>query len=83
MLDDATFHECVEQEEWEKDKVLRFHPPDGECVVLNYRISEDFRLPFRINPFVEEMGADRVDLIIKVSDSNQRTRTVKNAFLIF
>jgi hypothetical protein len=61
-----TFHECVRMLEWEKERALLFYPPDGEFTVLNYRISDDFRIPFTISPFVEQMAPDRLDLIIKV-----------------
>lgn len=52
--------------DWDKERTLVFNPPDGEFAVLNYRISDDFRIPFRIAPFVEQVAPDRVDLIIKV-----------------
>src|SRR5690606_2849340 len=65
-VDDMTFHECVRMLEWERDRALLFYPPDGEFTVLNYRISDDFRIPFNISPFVEQMAPDRLDLIIKV-----------------
>lgn len=38
----------------------------GECVVLNYRISGDFELPFRVFPFIEEIDEGRVDVILKL-----------------
>jgi AP-4 complex subunit mu-1 len=65
-VDDMTFHECVRMLEWERDRALLFYPPDGEFTVLNYRISDDFRIPFNISPFVEQMAPDRLDLIIKL-----------------
>jgi AP-4 complex subunit mu-1 len=66
-LDDLTFHECVRLTDWERERTLTFRPPDGEFTVLNYRISsDDFKIPFRIYPLVEEVGPDRLDLLIKV-----------------
>ncbi|KAL6057153.1 Coatomer protein complex, gamma sub-unit [Balamuthia mandrillaris] len=68
-LDDITFHECARLDLFEMDRSLSLHPPDGEFVLLNYRISEDFALPFYITPIVEQPqtgGPYRVDLMIKI-----------------
>ena len=51
---------------WQYDRVLQFNPPDGEFVVMNYRITKEIVPPFRIQPFMEDAGPGRVDLIIKV-----------------
>lgn len=66
VLDDCNFHDCVQLDEFAESRVLSFVPPDGEFIVMNYRITGDFRAPFRIFPFVEEMSPTQVELIIKV-----------------
>lgn len=66
VMDDCNFHECVNLSEFEYDRVLQFNPPDGEFVVMNYRITKEIVPPFRIQPFMEDAGPGRVDLIIKV-----------------
>jgi len=53
-LDDINFHECVRLDEFESARTVTFLPPEGEFVVLNYRISAEFRCPFRIFPAIEE-----------------------------
>jgi len=65
-IDDCNFHECVKLEEWESARILSFVPPDGEFVVMNYRITSDFRTPFRIFPFFELVSPYKVELIVKV-----------------
>ena len=35
--------------------MVALHAPEGECIVLNYRISGDFDLPFRFYPVIEEV----------------------------
>jgi len=57
VLDDCNFHECVHLDEFESARTLHFLPPDGEFTVLNYRITADFRTPFRIFPQFEENHA--------------------------
>lgn len=65
-IEDINFHECVRYNSFELDKSITFRPPDGEFVVLNYRISDDFKIPFRISPFIEELDPKKFDVIIKV-----------------
>eukprot|EP00362_Geleiidae_sp_MMETSP1317_P001641 CAMPEP_0201282994 /NCGR_PEP_ID=MMETSP1317-20130820/7237_1 /ASSEMBLY_ACC=CAM_ASM_000770 /TAXON_ID=187299 /ORGANISM="Undescribed Undescribed, Strain Undescribed" /LENGTH=50 /DNA_ID=CAMNT_0047597573 /DNA_START=1 /DNA_END=150 /DNA_ORIENTATION=+ len=48
ILDDCNFHECVDLKEFEDFKRLLIKPPDGEFVVMNYRITGDYQTPFRI-----------------------------------
>lgn len=66
VLDDCNFHECVNLDEFEGSKVLTLVPPDGEFVVMNYRITSDFRSPFRVFPVIEETSPYKVELVLKV-----------------
>jgi len=59
-LDDCNFHECVNLEEFELSRTLTFQPPDGEFTVLNYRVANEFRQPFRIFPFFELVSPHKV-----------------------
>jgi AP-4 complex subunit mu-1 len=65
-VDDCNFHECVKLNEFEQHKILNFLPPDGEFVLMNYRITSDFRAPFRIFPFFDLISPYKVELIIKI-----------------
>ena len=42
ILDDCNFHECVDASDFEHSKSLTIVPPDGEFVVMNYRITSEF-----------------------------------------
>lgn len=66
VLDDCIFHECVHLDEFETSRTLHFLPPDGEFALLSYRITADFRTPFRIYPIIEEAGAYRLDVSISI-----------------
>mmetsp|Transcript_89439 Transcript_89439/g.276681 ORF Transcript_89439/g.276681 Transcript_89439/m.276681 type:complete len:446 (-) Transcript_89439:140-1477(-) len=66
VLDDCNFHECVDLEDFSDQRTLSFYPPDGEFAVMNYRITGDFRVPFRIFPFVEQQTQHKVEVTIKV-----------------
>jgi len=65
-IDDCNFHECVKLDDFETNRIISFTPPDGEFVLMNYRITGDFRTPFRIFPFFELSSPYKVELVIKV-----------------
>ncbi|KAI4388695.1 hypothetical protein MLD38_001001 [Melastoma candidum] len=66
ILDDCNFHESVRLDSFDMDRTLTLVPPDGEFPVMNYRMTQEFRPPFRINALVEEAGSLKAELIIKV-----------------
>jgi len=66
LLDDCNFHECVDIQDFAILRTLSFRPPDGEFAVMNYRITGDFRAPFRIHPFIEMQTPHKVEISIKV-----------------
>ncbi|CAD7930618.1 unnamed protein product [Amoebophrya sp. A25] len=64
VLDDCNFHECVDLREFDDLRTLSFFPPDGEFAVMNYRITSEFRVPFRLLPRVEQTSKESVELSI-------------------
>ena len=53
VLDDCNFHESVNYGEFLLNKALKVSPPEGEFVLMNYRITADFNAPFKIFTFFE------------------------------
>ncbi|KAG6648738.1 AP-4 complex subunit mu isoform X1 [Carya illinoinensis] len=66
ILDDCNFHESVRLDSFDSEKTLSLVPPDGEFTVMNYRMTQEFKPPFRINTLIEEAGALKAEVIIKV-----------------
>ncbi|KAJ9674789.1 hypothetical protein PVL29_023989 [Vitis rotundifolia] len=66
ILDDCNFHESVHLDSFDIDRTLTLVPPDGEFPVMNYRMTQEFKPPFRINALIEEAGALRAEVILKV-----------------
>ena len=42
VLDDCAFHESVDTRDFDTLRTLAINPPDGEFLVMNYRISADY-----------------------------------------
>lgn len=66
VLDDCCLHECINQQEFERSRVLLFNPPVGEWIAMRYNIFNARTLPFQIHPFVEQTSKDTVTLRLKI-----------------
>jgi len=42
VLDDCAFHEFVDTRDFDTLRTLAITPPDGEFLVMNYRIKSDY-----------------------------------------
>jgi AP-4 complex subunit mu-1 len=56
----------VNTKDFESLKTLKISPPDGEFVVMNYRINSEFQPPFRIYPAIEEASNYKLQLRVKI-----------------
>jgi len=65
-VDDMNFNEIVNMTEFENSRILSFVPPDGEFVLLNYRVTGDFTSPFRIMPSIEEVSPKQIEITVLV-----------------
>lgn len=65
-VDDMNFNDCVNMSEFEGSRTLSFIPPDGEFVVLNYRITGEFPTPFRIFPSIEEVEPQKLEISVLI-----------------
>jgi len=65
-VDDMNFNDCVNRSEFESSRTLSFIPPDGEFIVLNYRITGEFSTPFRVFPSIEEVEPCKLDITVLI-----------------
>eukprot|EP00898_Chlorokybus_atmophyticus_P006117 jgi/Chlat1/6506/Chrsp45S05991 len=63
-LDDCNFHESVRLDSFETERIIALYPPDGEFAVMNYRITQEVKPPFRIYPHITEAGDFKFDVVI-------------------
>lgn len=47
-------------------KTLAIKPPDGEFLVMNYRINGEYNQPFRLYPFIDELSQYKLQFALKV-----------------
>mmetsp|Transcript_38432 Transcript_38432/g.76984 ORF Transcript_38432/g.76984 Transcript_38432/m.76984 type:complete len:427 (-) Transcript_38432:427-1707(-) len=65
-MEDVSFHQCVKLGKFDSDKAVTFIPPDGEFILMKYRVSENINLPFHVLPIVKELGRTRLEVNVKV-----------------
>ncbi|KEP62536.1 UNVERIFIED_CONTAM: coatomer protein complex, gamma sub-unit, putative [Hammondia hammondi] len=67
-VDACNFHECVDLSEFDApQRLLTFVPPDGEFVLMNYRVAHCQAVPFRIFPSIDwRCGQTKGELTVKV-----------------
>lgn len=81
-LASCNFHESVDLQEFEQNKVLSFTPPTGEFVLMNYRYINEFSPPFRIVPTLTKVHDHQMELVLKVSSDFKRTLAATNLRVI-
>ena len=63
--------------------MLTISPPDGEFLVMNYRITGDFTTPFRIYPYIEELSPFQLQVTVKVRATFPEDHFAKNVSVKF
>jgi AP-1 complex subunit mu len=77
-MDDVKFHQCVQLDEFEKDRTISFIPPDGKFELLSYRVKELSAKPlFLVDANVNIKSRSRVVINVKAK-SQFRKRSVAN-----
>ncbi|KAH7289566.1 hypothetical protein KP509_30G009100 [Ceratopteris richardii] len=81
MLDDCNFHESVRLDDFDLDRTLTLVPPDGEFPVMNYRMTQEFKVPFKVYPTISDVGAFKAELVLKVRAEFANTITANSVVL--
>ena len=83
VLDDCAFHECVDTNDFDTLRTLAINPPDGEFLVMNYRINADYQTPFRIYPFIDELSQYKLQFTLKIKGTFPADKTATQVLAKF
>ncbi|AAS52235.2 ADR315Wp [Eremothecium gossypii ATCC 10895] len=61
VLEDCKFHQCVQLNKFDQERVIRFVPPDGEFELMKYHIRDDLRPPFKVTPVVSKVNERSIE----------------------
>jgi len=68
-LDNVNFHECVQLDKFEQEKMLVLEPPHGEFVLMNFHVGSlrhEGQIPFRISPTLSPISDYKQELRLQV-----------------
>lgn len=82
-FDDYNFDEHVDDTDFNFNRKLTITPPAGEFVVMNYRMSRDLTLPFKVFPFLNQESPYKIELLIKVKCELPKDNSAKLVTLRF
>jgi len=66
-LENYSFNKCVDDRNFEMNRILLIRPPQGEFVAMNYKISQNFMYPFKIYTFVTELSQFKVQFLLRIT----------------
>lgn len=81
VIDDVTFHRCVNLSHFDRDRTITFIPPDGEFELMKYRITQNVNIPFKLIPVITEHGQSRVEYEIKIKGAFTNTLFASNVII--
>lgn len=69
-LDNVNFHECVQLEKFEQERMLVLEPPHGEFVLMNFHIGSlrhEGQIPFRVTPTLTPISEYKHEMRLQVN----------------
>jgi len=63
-LEDVKFHQCVQLTQFKDDRTITFVPPDGEFVLMSYRLDQRVKPLIMVESHVEK-SSSRIEFTIK------------------
>ncbi|AET40006.1 Apm4p Ecym_5239 [Eremothecium cymbalariae DBVPG len=61
ILEDCKFHQCVQLDKFDQERVIRFVPPDGLFELMKYHVRDNLNLPFKVTPMVTTLKGKSVE----------------------
>jgi len=77
-LEDVKFHQCVRLNKFETERNISFVPPDGEFVLMSYRLSTRIKPLILIECHATMHGTSRVEYNIKAKAQFKKKSTANN-----
>ncbi|ANB11281.1 Apm1p [Sugiyamaella lignohabitans] len=82
-MEDVQFHQCVELEQFEKDRTISFVPPDGKFELMSYRVKEFKAKPlFLAETKIDIRSRSRVLVSVKLKSQYRKRSAAENVEVI-
>jgi len=76
-MDDLKFHQCVELNKFESERIIEFVPPDGEFDLMSYRLNTQLKPLIWVEVQREQQTKTKMEFSIKAK-TNFRNKSIAN-----
>ncbi|KAJ5073640.1 ap-4 complex subunit mu-1 [Anaeramoeba ignava] len=84
FLEDVLFYHKCDSSKFEESGVLQIIPPEGEFILMKYRVSEtSMNLPFQIATNFEEFGQNKLEIRVTITSDFEKAMWASNVQISF
>ena len=77
-MDDLKFHNCVNMNKFENERIIEFTPPDGNFILLNYRLNLQLKPLIWVEVNINHITNTRMEYKVKAKSNYKSKSTAKN-----
>jgi AP-1 complex subunit mu len=74
-MDDLKFHQCVDMNKFQNERIIEFTPPDGAFELMNYRLNTQLKPLIWVEVNIDQNTKTKIEYSIKAK-SNYRNRSI-------
>jgi AP-1 complex subunit mu len=74
-MDDLKFHQCVDMNKFENERVIEFTPPDGSFELMSYRLNTQLKPLIWVEVNVDQSTNTKLEYTVKAK-SNYRNKSI-------
>ena len=82
-FDDVSFHECVDDVDFNFSRKLVLAPPAGEFDAMKYRLTKNFQIPFKLFSFPSLETPFKVEFVLKIRSEYAKDAAAKVVNIVF
>lgn len=77
-MEDIKFHQCVRLAKFDKDRTITFIPPDGEFILMDYRMNARVKPLIMVECTIENQTKSKIEYLIKAKAQFKSKSTANN-----
>ena len=80
-MDDLKFHNCVNMNKFESERIIEFTPPDGTFVLMNYRLNLQLKPLIWVEVKINNITDTKFEYKVKAKSNYKNKSTAKNVLI--
>ena len=80
-MDDLKFHNCVNMNKFESERIIEFTPPDGTFVLMNYRLNLQLKPLIWVEVKITNITDTKYEYKVKAKSNYKNKSTAKNVLI--